>query len=251
MTSIRRILFLSLAILFAFSTVASALYCSNCGAAANGNFCSNCGAPIGSGDNANTPYDMGIPDLNGAVYGKETMNMVVVWVQTQLKATGIYYQGDRWDITGSLGDQTMQEIKSFMQARGYRNHSGVINQAVIDELASYLGYNVVPVYVGGYYDKMDSIMYGGSSGSMDKIYSNLRDMVPRTTTGARWVQICLSTLGYYNGPIDGKYGEATDRAVKAFQADYGFEPRDYVTLGVARAMIEACYSRGYTLNNLP
>jgi len=251
MTNIRRILLLSLIILFAFSTVASALYCSNCGASVNGNFCSNCGAPLLHDDNTSALYDMGIPNLNGAVYGKESMNMVVLWVQTQLKATGVYYQGDRWDITGSLGDQTMQEIRSFMHARGYRNHSGVINQAVVDELAAYLGYNVVPVYVGGYYEKMGSIMYGGSAGSMDKIYSNLRDMVPRTTTGARLVQVCLSTLRYYNGPIDGKYGEATDRAVKAFQVDHGFEPRDYVTLGVARAMIEACYNRGYTMNNLP
>jgi len=236
-------------------TVAGAWYCSQCGAAGSGNFCSNCGAPGSGGSsrpaNPNEPYNMGIPNLNGVVYGKDAMNMVVFWVQTQLKATGAYYQGEQWDITGSLGDQTMEEIKSFMRARGHWFHNGKIDQSVIDELVEYLNFSPVPVYVGGYYDKMNSIMYGGSAGSMDVIYSNLRDMVPHVTTGARWVQVCLSTLGYYNSSIDGKYGEGTDRAVRAFQKAYGFQERDYVTLGVARAMIEACYQRGRIPNNLP
>lgn len=251
MKFVQRILIFALVLTFALPAIASAWYCSNCGAAGSGNFCSICGTRYGGLFDANTPYDMGIPNLNGVIYGKESMNMVVFWVQTQLKATGIYYQGEIWDVTGSLGDETMKEIKAFMRARGYGNHSGAIDQAVIDELAAYLNYNTVPVYVGGYYEKMSSIMYGGSAGSMDKINSNLKDMVPRVTVGARWVQICLSTLGFYNSTIDGKYGEGTDRAVKAFQAAYGFQTRDYVTLGVARAMIEACYNRGYSLNMLP
>lgn len=252
MKHLRRIIVFALIFMLALSTMASAWYCSACGAAGSGNFCSQCGNPYRPPvSNTNTPYDMGIPNLNGAVYRKESMNMAVLWVQTQLKATGMYYQGEAWDVTGSLGSETMKEIKSFMNARGYWNHSGVVNQDVIDELAAYLNYNTVPVYVGGYYEKMSSIMYGGSTGSMEKIYSNLIDMVPRTTIGARWIQACLRTLGYYNGTIDGKYGEGTDRAVKAFQAAYGFQQRNYVTLGVARAMVEACYNRGYSLDMLP
>lgn len=255
MKFIQRTLSLSLMFIILLCSIASAVFCSNCGASGSGNFCSICGSRLAGGDSSfydpDAPHDMGIPQLNGAVYRQDAMNMVVFWVQTQLKATGIYYQGDIWDVTGSLGDETMRQIKSFMNARGYRNHNGTINQTVIDELAAYLNYNTVPVYVGGYYDKMNSIMRGGSTGSMDKIVCNLRDNIPHVTTGARWVQICLSNLGYYNSTIDGKYGEGTDRAIRAFQSAYGFQERDYVTLGVARAMIEACYQQGCLPYNLP
>lgn len=86
---------------------------------------------------------------------------------------------------------------------------------------------------------------------MQAIVSNLRDMVPRETVEAHWVQVCLKHLGYYNSVIDGKYGEDTEQAVKVFQYAYGFEERDYVSLGVARAMIEAYYYAGGDLNKLP
>ncbi|MBR3333512.1 MAG: peptidoglycan-binding protein [Clostridia bacterium] len=98
---------------------------------------------------------------------------------------------------------------------------------------------------------MDSIMSGGHTGSMQKIVSNLIDMIPHETLGARWVQCCLSKLGYYTGTIDGKYGERTEQAVKKFQKAYGFQERNYVTLGVARAMLEACYNNGCYLDDLP
>lgn len=196
-------------------------------------------------------YDMGIPNLNGQQYTEGDMNMTVYWVQFQMKATGRWYQGEQWDCTGNLGNHTMQEIASFMKSRGYSRHTGYIDQTVVNELASWLGYNVRPVYVGGFYEAMCSIMTGGSTGCMQAIVSNLRDMVPRETVGARWVQICLKHLGYYTSIIDGKYGEVTERAVMAFQRDFGFEERDYVSLGVARAMIEAYYYAGGDLTKLP
>lgn len=196
-------------------------------------------------------YDKGIPDLRGHSYGMDQMNLAIYWVQVQMKATGVYYQGKIWDETGNLGDHTMQEIASFMQGRGYYNHDGHVDQNVVDELAAYLGNRLVPVYVGGFYCHMDSIMDGGHTGSMQKILSNLIDMVPHVTHGSRWVQCCLAKLGYYNSRIDGKYGENTEAAVMRFQKDYGFEQRNYVTLGVARAMLEACYARGYNLDDLP
>jgi len=207
--------------------------------------------PTARRTNNNEPYDMGIPDLHGRTISMDQMNLAVYWVQTQLKATGVYYQGENWDVTGNLGDHTMQEIASFMQSRGYRGHSGVVDQTVINELADYMGNRIVPVYVGGFYAHMDSIMVGGHTGSMQPIISNLRDMVPHVTVGARWVQCCLKKLGYYTGPIDGKYGEGTEKAVKAFQRAYRFEERDYVTLGVARAMLEQCYYSGCSLSDLP
>ncbi|MGN1020596.1 MAG: peptidoglycan-binding protein [Aristaeellaceae bacterium] len=195
-------------------------------------------------------WDMGVPRLQQA-YGQNSMNMAVLWVQTQLKATGVYYQGEIWDVTGHLGIHTAQEITAFMASCGYPNYPGQVDQTVVDALAARLGSRLVPVYVGGFYERMASIMTGGSAGSMDYINSNLQDMVPRVTTGARWVQCCLKKLGYYQGPIDGKYGADTDKAVRSFQKDYGFQQRDYVSLGVARAMLEACWARGYSLEDLP
>lgn len=197
------------------------------------------------------PYDMGIPYLYGRQYTENDMNMDVYWVQVQMKATGCWYQGEIWDCTGNLGDHTMKEIASFMRSRGYPDHTGYVDQNVINELVEYLGNDIQPVYVGAFYDAMDAIMTGGSTGSMQQIVSNLRDMVPRETIGARWVQVCLKHLGYYTSVVDGKFGESTELAVKDFQRAYSFEERDYVSLGVARAMLEAYYYAGGNLNNLP
>lgn len=235
-------------------------FCYTCRKVRDTQYCPDCGArnpfssdriTAGNHDYDSTPYDIGIPDLHGQIIHKDQMNVVVYWVQRQLKATGIYYQGEMWDVTGNLGDHTMQEVSSFMQSRGYNNHNGQIDQTVIDELTAYLGCRIEPVYIGGFYSHMDSIMVGGHTGYMQPIISNMRDMIPHVTVGARWVQCCLKKLGYYNGPVDGKYGKATENAVMEFQKASGFEQRDYVTLGVARAMLEQCFCSGFTLYDLP
>ncbi len=201
------------------------------------------------GYDASAPYDMGVPYLYGRAYGPEQMNIYIFWVQTQLKAAG-YFQGDKWDVTGNLGNQTQSEIQRFMQRQGYRGHNGYVDQSVVDCLASVLAGRIVPVYVGGYYDYMAPLYYDQSICGMYKLVSNMRDNIPRVTTGARWVQVILSRLGYYTMDIDSKYGEGTEIAVKAFQRAYGFQQRDYVTLGVARAMIEAYYQSGGNLEAL-
>ena len=206
--------------------------------------------PRSAGSNLD-PYDMGVPSIGSQVYRLNQQNMVVLWVQTQLKATGIWYQGEMWDVTGNLGDHTMSEIAAFMRSRGYSGHQGNVDQRVIDELAAFLGSQIEPVYVGGFYEYMNSLMSGGSEGSFYTIVSNLRDMIPHVTTGARWIQVILSSLGYYDSTIDGMYGEGTENAVKRFQRNSGFEERDYVSLGVARAMLEQYYYRGYSVYHLP
>lgn len=192
------------------------------------------------------PYAMGIPQLNGKVYNKEnTMNVDILWVHYQLKATGMYYQGDNWDETGNLGDHTMEEIGKFMRANGYPGHDGHVDQTVINTLANYLGNRRVSVKVGGFYEKMNTIMTGGSAGSMESIDEKSS---PRKV---KWVQSCLAKLGYYRSSIDGKFGTGTINALMAFQKDHGYVERDYVSLGVARCMLEECYRRGYSLDDLP
>ena len=199
----------------------------------------------------NDPYDMGVPDIGNTVFGKDSMNLVVFWVQTQLKATGVWYQGYQWDVTGNLGDHTMQEISSFMQTMGYPGHSGVVDRNVINALSQYLGTGIVRVDIGGFYRGLKSLSRESSWGSMTKVMSNMIDGVPRVTLGARWIQVVLKRLGYYSGPIDGKYGEKTEAAVMKFQKDHGFQERNYLTLGVARCMLEQYYYAGGDVDQLP
>lgn len=82
--------------------------------------------------------DSTVPYIANMVYGLNAKNETVRWVQNMMKATGIWYQGDEWKVTGNLGKHTMQEISSFMESRGYFGHSGVIDQNVINELYYYL-----------------------------------------------------------------------------------------------------------------
>ena len=196
-------------------------------------------------------YDMGVPQIGTAVFREDQMNMVIFWVQTQLKATGIWYQGDLWHVTGVLGKRTMQEISAFMEHVTHTGHSGCVDQKVIDALVEYLGDRIVPVYVGGFYAAMDSIIHQDAYGTMDPIVSNLRDMVPHVTVGAKWVQTILKYRGYYSAKIDGMYGEGTEKAVKKYQKDAGFTERDCVYLGLARRMLEDYYYSGGDLSLLP
>ena len=202
-------------------------------------------------DDSTLPYDMGIPQLNGRRFGADSMNLVVYWVQVQMKATGAYYTGDQWDETGNLGSHTRDEIKRFMRDRGYSSHDGSVDQAVVDALASYLGGRIRPVNRGGYYRYMDTLLNDNTWESMDTIYPNSRNDTPHNQTCIRWVQTALSMLGYYSGSIDGRYGSGTSAAVNAFQRDHGFQQREYVTYGVARAMLEACWQRNCNLSRLP
>ena len=196
-------------------------------------------------------YDIGVPQIGGTVFTLNQMNLIVLWVQTQLKATGIWYQGTQCELNGNLGENTMSEIRSFMAARGYYGHTGIVDQNVLNALANELGSRIVPVYSGGFYSYMNSILYNDPYGSMSFIVSNLRDMAVRETVGARWVQVILSGLGYYTGPIDGQYGKLTQDAVILFQRCNGFQERDYVSLGVARAMLEQYYRLNKDLRLLP
>lgn len=195
--------------------------------------------------------DMGVPQIGNTVFTLNQMNLVILWVQTQLKATGIWYQGVQWELNGALGEHTMSEISSFMASNGYCNHSGVVDQNVLNLLATRLGSRLVPVWTGGFYNYMNTILSGDPYGSMAFIVSNLRDNVARETVATRWVQTILSGLGYYTGPIDGKYGKLTQSAVILFQRDNSFQERDYVSLGVARAMLEQYYRLNKDLSCLP
>jgi membrane-bound lytic murein transglycosylase B len=49
------------------------------------------------------------------------------------------------------------------------------------------------------------------------------------------VQSALAREGYYDGRIDGRLGNATQKALRRYQRDHGLE----VTGGISRGVIEA------------
>lgn len=93
------------------------------------------------------------------------------------------------------------------------------------------GYGYYPY--DGYYD---STYYDDSYGSDQyepATYTNQQN----SDAGSRVsdVQSALAREGYYDGPIDGRLGNATRKALRRYQSDHGLEP----TGGINRAVIEA------------
>ena len=197
------------------------------------------------------PSEMAIPQLGDRVCRAGEVSLTVFWTQTQLAATGRWYQEDGCAVTGCLDEATLTAVSAFMDAQGHPGHSGEIGQDVIDGLTDFLGSRTVAVYTGGFYDAMSVLMDGGADDSMTPVgRTDLEGIVP---SGAKvfWVQTCLAFLGYYSGPVSGTYSEATRTAVRLFELDNGFEAQDTVGLGVARAMLEAYYYNRGDLGQLP
>jgi len=234
----------------ASSAAAWRWFCPECAMYVFGNYCYNCGCArtsiIPPAVDAGV-YDIGVPQLGSTRFGPNSHNLYVLWVQLQMKATGLYYQGEEWDETGVLGDHTRQEIARMMADRGYIGHDGYVDQQVVSVLTHILGRNLQPVYAGGYYDKMHTLTSGTTFGSMRYV----RNDTGTYTRGTEWVQRCLSKLGYYHSVIDGEFGDITIEAVKAFQRDHHFQQRPYVSMGVARCMLEECVRRGFDISDLP
>jgi branched-chain amino acid transport system substrate-binding protein len=68
-------------------------------------------------------------------------------------------------------------------------------------------------------------------------HGSITDAITNATVS---LQIELTRLGYYNGPIDGRYSRAVVDAVKAFQADLGVPPTGILDA----ATVQAAYQRG-------
>jgi hypothetical protein len=84
---------------------------------------------------------------------------------------------------------------------------------------------------GAYYDSR--YYYDDESSYEPTTYTNQ----PEYETGSRVseVQSALAREGYYDGPIDGRLGSGTRRALRNYQRDHGLE----VTGNINRAIIEA------------
>jgi Putative peptidoglycan binding domain len=97
------------------------------------------------------------------------------------------------------------------------------------------GYGYYPY--SSYYD--DTNYDDGSAPTEDSPapYTNQ----PENDTGSRVsdVQSALAREGYYDGPIDGRLGNATRKALRRYQSDHGLD----VTGAINRAVIEALQLR--------
>lgn len=65
------------------------------------------------------------------------------------------------------------------------------------------------------------------------------------------LQKALEILGYYDGKIDGKYGDGTAAAVKAYQKDQGLEADGYAGEMTVRSIFGKCSSRTLTTQPEP
>ena len=59
-------------------------------------------------------------------------------------------------------------------------------------------------------------------------------------TGVMELQQALADRGYYTGPIDGRFSDATVAAIKAFQTDLGVPATGIIDV----ATMQAIYARG-------
>ena len=63
------------------------------------------------------------------------------------------------------------------------------------------------------------------------------------------LQYRLKTLGYYNIPLDGKFGDHTEQAVRRYQRQYGLLPCNHSTLP-ARPSVDSPAGRPVFYTNL-
>ncbi|SHF49175.1 Putative peptidoglycan binding domain-containing protein [Caldanaerobius fijiensis DSM 17918] len=134
---------------------------------------------------------------------------------------------------GSTG-QAVVKLQRELQNLGYLKGSvdGVFGPLTLDAVKKFQSNNGLPVdgIVGPMtYQRIESLLNGrnslSSSGSVDRTSLETPEYGTTLKKGSRgdavkMLQENLNRLGYSTGGIDGVFGPATERAVKAFQAKY-------------------------------
>ena len=144
-----------------------------------------------SGRDTSDIASTGYVTLENGSYGDAVRNL-----QKKLKSLG-YYSGS---VDGKFGDSTESAVMAF-QSR---------NDLTVDGKAG---------------PATQRVLYG-TSGKSAVSYSALRE--GDTGSAVRNLQYTLYELGYYDGSIDGKYGQTTADAVRAFQIENSLKPVDGV-----------------------
>ncbi len=122
-------------------------------------------------------------------------------VQQRLKQLG-FFSGS---VTGTYGDATVKAVKAFQKMNGL-TQTGEVNSATLKKLNSSTAKDV-----NG--DKV-----GSSAGSSESGNSLKKGM---SGSSVKEVQERLKVLGYFKNSCTGYYGDATVKAVKAFQSRNG------------------------------
>jgi hypothetical protein len=97
----------------------------------------------------------------------------------------------------------------------------------------YYGYGYGYYPYDGYYDSTSYDDSYASDQSEPATYTNQQNYDPGSRVSD--VQSALAREGYYDGPIDGRLGNATRRALRRYQSDHGLEATGVIN----RAVIEA------------
>lgn len=115
----------------------------------------------------------------------------------------------------------------------FRNNVWVIYEPLFWYPYSGYGYGYGYYPYGSYYDST----YYDDSYAPDQYepaaYTDQQDYA--TDSRVSDVQRALARAGYYDGPIDGRLSNATQKALRRYQRDHGLE----VTGGISRGVIEA------------
>ena len=128
-------------------------------------------------------------------------------LQQALKALG-YFSGS---CDGAFGEATEAAVCRFQLANGL-NETGVADGAVFLRL------------------------YGGESASWEDFLKSSCAAAGDSGDRVRTLQIWLRRKGYFRGACTGRYGEATQQAVKRFQSDNGLESSGDLDLETCRAL---------------
>ena len=82
----------------------------------------------------------------------------------------------------------------------------------------------------------DGAIGGGSQAFADT--HQLHKGISGCPTAVKWLQTRLNELGYYHGYIDGKFGNGTDTAVKAFQNARGLKADGWVGVLTTKELLK-------------
>ena len=155
-------------------------------------------ATSGSTSDDDTLSHEGYRTLKEGDEGKDVSNL-----QRALKNRG-YYSGS---IDGKYGSGTVAAVMAFQQRNGLTvdGKAGPTTQRVL-------------------YASAGSSSTGNTGSTSGSIYDTLRP--GDSSTYVRNMQYALYELGYYDGKVDGSYGNTTEDAVRAFQIRNGLTPVD-------------------------
>lgn len=141
-----------------------------------------------------------VPPIYGLTLQYGNKGEPVKQLQTRLQELG-YYDGE---ISGTFNSTTRTALKAFQKKMGI-SQDGIATSDVQTILYSASAINSsytvtpTPVVTATVAPPSDTVRYGDTGSDVKKVQTQLKN------------------LGYYDGTVDGKYGNATKKAVIAFQ----------------------------------